>query len=57
MYIELKKGLVFWHINIMNRGNHKVMLTSETYYSKENAERAATKLAAAMGIKVRIKNK
>ena len=52
MYIKLKKGLLFWHYNVMAK-NGKVVLTSETFASKSNAERAAEVAAKALKLEIK----
>lgn len=51
MYIKLIRGKIFWHYVIKKR-NHQVIATSETYYSRNNARRAAFKLADELNINV-----
>lgn len=43
MKIELKKKLMFWYITLTAK-NGEVLMHSETYYSKSNAQRAAKNL-------------
>lgn len=42
--IKIRKRL-FYTVQIVARGNGEVVLTSETYYSKGNAQRAALSLS------------
>jgi len=48
MHVELK-GRVLWHVNIVAR-NGETVLSSETYFSKANALRAANNLSKALKI-------
>lgn len=50
-WVELVKGRVRWHVRLMDR-NGKIILTSQTYYSKSNANRAARRLATALNLSV-----
>lgn len=52
MYIKVKKNKLFWHY-IVKAGNGQTLSTSETYYSKSNAVRAAHKLAIPLRIEVK----
>lgn len=51
MYLKIVKGKLFYHINLMGE-NHKIIMASETYYNKGNANRAAKRVAKVMGIEV-----
>jgi len=45
MYLEVFKGTDRqWYVHLKNKGNHRVLLTSEGYPSYRNAGRAALKL-------------
>ena len=52
MHIELK-GKLLWHVNIVSSRNGQVVLTSETYFSKSNAQRAAKRAAKALKLEIR----
>jgi uncharacterized protein YegP (UPF0339 family) len=52
MEIRLKKGLLVWHYVVVAK-NGEIIATSETYFSKSNAKRAAKRLAGAIGVKVK----
>lgn len=41
---EVFKGKSGWYLRLVERGNHETLLTSESYVSKWNAQRAARKL-------------
>lgn len=43
-HIEVKRGTLVWHWRI-KAGNGEILATSETYYSRSNAIRAARKIA------------
>jgi uncharacterized protein YegP (UPF0339 family) len=45
--VEVRGKLVYHYVVLANNG--QVVLTSETYFSKSNAKRAANKAAAAFG--------
>jgi uncharacterized protein YegP (UPF0339 family) len=48
MHIEVRGKLLYhW---VLVAGNGEVLATSETYYSKSNAERAAWRLSKAIGV-------
>jgi uncharacterized protein YegP (UPF0339 family) len=52
MWILLKQGrLGRWHVRVMAQ-NGEIQLTSETYYSKSNAERAARLLEEHLGLSI-----
>lgn len=50
MYIEVAKGVVRWFYRV-RADNGQILLTSQKYYSKSNAKRAARK--AALGLKIK----
>lgn len=52
MEIHLKRNLL-WHWVLVNTKNGQTLATSETYYSKGNAKRAALKLADFLKVKFR----
>lgn len=52
MHLELVKGLVFYHVNIV-AANGETVFTSETFYSKGNAQRAAAKASSQLKIPVK----
>lgn len=52
MYVKLKRNKIFWHY-VLKSGNGQVLSTSENYFSKSNAIRAAQKLASIVGAKVK----
>jgi uncharacterized protein YegP (UPF0339 family) len=48
-WVLLKQGrLGRWHVRVVAR-NGEIVLSSQTYYSKSNANRAARALAAELG--------
>lgn len=49
MKLVLKRGLVFWYYKLVAR-NGQVMMTSEVYFSKGNAKRAADKVSQAIKV-------
>lgn len=46
----LVRGKLLYHVVVV-ANNGEVLLSSETYFSKSNANRAAKKLKAALGVK------
>lgn len=54
-YINVARKTLFWYITIRG-GNGEVLLTSETYYSKSNAFRAARALSETTGLDIRGNN-
>lgn len=55
MYIELARhdgGKWHWRLKA---GNHKILLSSETYFSKYNARRAAHKMAMGNGLGLKVR--
>lgn len=51
MYVELRRGASGkWHYCLLG-DNHEVVLTSENFYSKWNAKRAARKLGVPIHVK------
>lgn len=50
-WVMLKQGRIRWHVRIM-ANNGKIVLSSQSYYSKSNADRAARKLADALGLSI-----
>lgn len=52
-YINLVRGLsLLWHYRII-AGNGEVIASSETYFSRSNADRAAEKAARDLGLEIR----
>lgn len=52
MYIKVKRNKLLWHYVVLAK-NGQVLSTSETYFSKGNAFRAAFKLAKALKLEVK----
>jgi uncharacterized protein YegP (UPF0339 family) len=52
--IVVQKKVLFYYLTFVG-GNGEPLLTSETYYSKSNALRAATTLSDDLGLKVVVK--
>ena len=52
MYLKLKRNKIFWHY-VLKSKNGQVLSTSENYFSKSNAIRAAQKLAKALKVEVK----
>lgn len=52
MHIKLMRKTFFWYIKIV-AGNGETLLTSETYFTKSNAKRAAEKLSKKLGMAVK----
>lgn len=45
--VQVKKRK-YWYVKVVSVNNGQTLLTSETYFSKWNAKRAARKLVAAL---------
>jgi len=52
MHLHLKRNKIFWHF-VARARNGQVVLTSENYFSRGNALRAAKKAAAAMKVEIK----
>lgn len=53
MRVEIYKKFLVWRVRIVAK-NNRVMVNSEAYYSKSNAERAGKGLAGAIGATLKV---
>lgn len=54
MYIEVKQGVVRWYYHVKS-ANGNILSTSQKYYSRSNALRAARKLSKHIKADVRVR--